>query len=125
VVVGLGLDLVEIDRVERSLERWGDRLIAKLMDGPEAARLPPPGPARALALALAITGKEAGSKALGTGWSRGVFWRHVVVEPGPQPRVTLLARAREVARSLGSHGETRARFERRGALVFGEVRLLA
>ena len=125
VVVGVGLDLVELDRVERSLARWGDRLVAKLMDAPEAGRLPPSGTERVLALALAITGKEAAAKALGTGWSRGVFWRHVVVEPGPPARLTLLGRAAQVARSLGSDGSTRARFERRGALVLGEVRLLA
>jgi holo-[acyl-carrier protein] synthase len=125
VVVGLGLDLVELDRVERSLLRWGDRLIAKLMDAPEARGLPPPGAERVLALALAITGKEAAAKALGTGWSRGVFWRHVVVAAGPPARVTLVARAAEVARSRGSAGETQARFERRGTLVLGEVRLLA
>ena len=69
MVVGLGLDLVELPRVERSLARWGDRLIGKLMDEPEARRLPPPGPERVLALALAITGKEAASKAIGTGWT--------------------------------------------------------
>lgn len=125
MVVGLGLDLVELERVERSLARWGDRLIAKLMDEPEARRLPPPGPDRVLALALAITGKEAAAKALGTGWSLGVFWRHVVVDAGPSPKVTLLARAAEVARSRGSDGQTRARFEVRGELVLGEVRLLA
>jgi holo-[acyl-carrier protein] synthase len=125
VVVGLGLDLVELPRVERSLARWGDRLIAKLMDEPEARRLPPPGPERVLALALAITGKEAAAKAIGTGWSRGVFWRHVIVDPGPPPEVSLVARAAEIARTLGSRGTTSARFERRGALVLGEVRLLA
>jgi holo-[acyl-carrier protein] synthase len=125
VVVGLGLDLVELPRVERSLARWGDRLIAKLMDEREARRLPPPGPERVLALALAITGKEAAAKAIGTGWSRGVFWRHVIVDPGPPARVTLVARAAEIARALGSRGLTAARFERRGTLVLGEVRLLA
>jgi holo-[acyl-carrier protein] synthase len=125
VVVGVGLDLVELERVERALARWGDRLIAKLMDEPESRRLPPPGPDRVLAMALAITGKEAAAKAIGTGWSRGVFWRHVVVDPGPPPRLTLVARAAEVARSLGSQGSTRARFERRGTLVLGEVWLLA
>ena len=46
-VVGLGIDLVELDRVQSSLDRWGGRLIAKLMDLPEASDLPPPGPERA------------------------------------------------------------------------------
>ena len=39
-MLGLGVDLVELDRVESSLQRWGDRLVAKLMDPTEAARLP-------------------------------------------------------------------------------------
>ena len=84
-VVGLGVDLVEWARVARSLERWGDRFVAKLMDPEEAERLPPGGEPRVLALALAVAGKEAASKALGTGWSQGVRWRDVVVDLGPPP----------------------------------------
>jgi holo-[acyl-carrier protein] synthase len=125
VVVGLGLDLVELDRVARALERWGERLIAKLMDEPESRRLPAGSAARVRALALAIAGKEAASKAIGTGWSRGVFWRDVVVEPGPPAGVTLRRRAAEVARALGSDGRTRTHFEVRENLVLCEVRLLA
>lgn len=125
MVVGLGLDLVELDRVARALDRWGERLIAKLMDEPESRRLPAGNPARARALALAIAGKEAASKAIGTGWSRGVFWRDVVVEPGPPASVTLRRRAADVARTLGSNGRTRTHLEVRGNLVLCEVRLLA
>jgi holo-[acyl-carrier protein] synthase len=125
MVVGLGVDLVEWARVAKSLERWGDRFVAKLMDPDEAARLPAAGESRVLALALAVAGKEATSKALGTGWSRGVRWRDVVVEPGPPPRVTLLARAAEVARSLGSTGRAQVTLEIRGGLALGEVRLLS
>jgi holo-[acyl-carrier protein] synthase len=125
VVVGVGLDLVELDRVARILERWGERLVGKLMDEPESRRLPAASAARVRALALAIAGKEAASKALGTGWSQGVSWRQVVVEPGPPARVTLLRRAAEMALSLGSDGRTRARLEVRGNLVLGEVWLLA
>jgi holo-[acyl-carrier protein] synthase len=125
VVVGVGLDLVELDRVERALERWGERLVAKLMDGPEAVRLPADGAGRARALALAIAGQEAAAKAIGTGWSRGVFWRDVIVEPGPPAAVTLRRRAAEVARGLGSRGRTRTHLEVRGNLVLGEVWLLA
>jgi holo-[acyl-carrier protein] synthase len=125
VIVGVGLDLVELDRVARSLARWGDRLVAKIMDEAEARRLPAAALPRARAVALAIAGKEAASKAIGTGWSRGVFWRDVVVEPGPPASVTLLRGAAAVARSLGSDGATRTHLEVRGNLVLGEVRLLA
>lgn len=124
-VVGLGVDLVEIDRVTRALERWGARLVARLMDPEEAARLPPAGPERSLALARAIAGKEAASKAVGTGWSRGVRWRDVVLDPGPPPSVRLLGRAADVARGLGSGGRSRLSLEVRGGLIVAEVRLLA
>jgi holo-[acyl-carrier protein] synthase len=99
--------------------------VRRLLSEDEAAALPAHSPARAVALALAIAGKEAASKALGTGWSGGVRWRDVVVEPGPPPRVRLTGRAAEVARALGSSGATRARLERRGGLVLGEVWLLS
>ena len=125
MVVGLGVDLVEIDRVGRALGRWGARLVQKLMDPPEAAALPETGPERVLALACAIAGKEAASKAIGTGWSRGVRWRDVVVVAGPPPSVRLLGRAAETARARGSTGRAELSFEVRDALVLGEVWLLS
>jgi holo-[acyl-carrier protein] synthase len=124
VVIGVGIDLVEVDRVGESLARWGDRLVEKLMDPPEAGALPTDPEGRGLAVALAIAGKEAVSKALGTGWSRGVQWRHVVVTAAP-PAARLLGRAADVARSLGSDGAGHLDFDRRGNLVVAEYRLLS
>lgn len=121
-VVGLGIDLVETSRVRASLERWGDRLVRKLMGPEEAARLPLAGEARVLWLAHAIAAKEAASKALGTGWSRGVRWRDVVLLAGPAVRLDAHAALRALA--LGSNGATRTYIEDRGDLVLGEVRLL-
>ena len=120
--MGLGVDLVELDRVQGSLARWGDRLVAKLMDPPEAALLPAPRGERVRAVALAIAAKEAASKAIGTGWSRGVRWRDVVLE-GDSLR--LVGRAAEVAAGLGSSGRCRLRLEVRANLVLAEVRLLS
>src|SRR5260370_12694935 len=125
MVVGLGIDLVELPRVARALERWGERLVGKLMDQGEADRLPRSREERTVALALAIAGKEATSKALGTGWSWGVRWRDVVVELGPSPAVRLPARTAAAARRLGSDGRTRATLEVRGPLPLGQVWLLA
>ena len=125
MVVGLGVDLVELDRVTRALDRWGARLVEKLMDAEEAGRLPPAGAERARALALAIAGKEAASKALGTGWSRGVRWRDVDVRLSPEPGVGLRGGAAARARALGSSGRTWARLELRDELAVGEVRLLS
>jgi len=124
MVIGIGLDLVETARVARALERFGDRFVGKLMDPEEASALPGPLPERAVALALAVAGKEAASKALGTGWSRGVRWRDVVVSVGPEAAVRLDGRAAEVARELGSSGRGRARLEIRGPLAVGEFWLL-
>jgi holo-[acyl-carrier protein] synthase len=125
MVIGLGVDLTELDRVRAALSRWGDRLVARLMDPPEAAALPAQAPQRVEALALAIAGKEAASKALGTGWTRGVRWRDVSVALGPPPQVALRARAAERARSLGSSGRGELRLEIRGNLVLAEFRLLS
>lgn len=123
-VVGLGVDLVELSRVRAALERWGDRLVRKLMDAEEADRLPREAAARALHVARAIAAKEAASKAIGTGWSRGVRWRDVVLLAGDIPQVRLLGRALHFARARGSAGATETRLEERGDLVLGEVLLL-
>jgi holo-[acyl-carrier protein] synthase len=124
MVVGLGVDLVELDRVAEMIERWGDRLIEKLMGPVEAQALPGSGPARSLAVARAIAGKEAASKALGTGWSHGVQWRHVVVDPR-SPEVRLEGRAAAVARARGARQLGPLELETRGNLVIAEFRLLS
>jgi holo-[acyl-carrier protein] synthase len=121
MVIGIGLDLVDTARVARALERF----VRKLMDPEESSALPARGEARARALALAIAGKEAASKALGTGWSQGVRWRDVVVEVAPGPAVRLDGRAGEVARRLGSSGRGRLRLEVRAELALGEFWLLS
>jgi holo-[acyl-carrier protein] synthase len=125
VVVGIGLDLVEVERVERMLARYGERFVRKLMDPDEAALLPLAPAERAHALALAVAGKEAVSKALGTGWGGGVRWRDVVVASAPLPDVRLRGEAAAAARRLGSSGRTRTRLERRDSLAIGEVWLLS
>ena len=125
MVVGLGVDLVELSRVAKALDRWGSRFVGKLMDAEEAGRLPDAAAERAQALALAIAGKEAASKALGTGWSRGVRWRDVEVRLRPEPAVGLRGGAAARARALGSSGRTWARLELRDELAVGEVRLLS
>ncbi len=94
------------------------------MDPDESDRLPAAGSARVRALALAIAGKEAASKALGTGWSQGVRWRDVVVTREPKPAVRLRggpprwlgSEAREAEPGPGSRIE--------GPLAIGEVWLL-
>jgi holo-[acyl-carrier protein] synthase len=125
VVIGIGLDLVEIARVERLLALYGERFVLKIMDADEAAALPREPAARAVSLARAVAGKEAASKALGTGWSQGVHWRDVVVAGAREGEVRLQGGAAAAAQRIGSDGRTRARFEQRDALAIGEVWLLA
>jgi holo-[acyl-carrier protein] synthase len=125
VVIGIGLDLVEIARVEQALLRFGERFVRRLMDEEEAARLPGDPAARSLAVALAVAGKEAASKALGTGWTNGVAWRQVIVAPGPPSAITLSGRAAAMARARGSSGRVRARVYRDGDLAVAEALLVS
>ena len=125
MVIGIGLDLVETERVVRLLERYGDRFVRKLMDPGEAGALPEAVPERARRLALAVAAKEAASKALGTGWSHGVRWRDVVVSTEPGTAIRLAGRAAEVAGERGSTGRTRVRLEIAGRYAIGEVWLLS
>ncbi|MFZ2099549.1 MAG: holo-ACP synthase [Oricola sp.] len=90
MIVGLGSDLIDIRRVERSLERFGDRFIERIFTDIERAksegrRL------RAASYAKRFAAKEACAKALGTGLARGVFWRDmgVVNLPGGKPTMHL------------------------------------
>lgn len=123
MIVGLGIDLVEVDRVERAVGRWGHAFLARIMDPEEIASLPPGQPAAAVADAVAV--KEAVSKAIGTGWSRGVRWRDVVVSHGDPPAARLDGAALAFARRLGSSGATEVRIEHPPGLVLATVRLLA
>ncbi|HEY3122198.1 MAG TPA: 4'-phosphopantetheinyl transferase superfamily protein [Vicinamibacteria bacterium] len=124
LVIGVGIDLVELPRVKAILERWGDRVLDKVLAPEERESLPAAPAARAEALARAIALKEAASKAIGTGWSRGVRWRDVAVRLGPEPSIRLTGAAAAVARSLGANGGATASIEVRGPLVLGQVHLL-
>ena len=123
-VLGVGVDLVELDRVERALARWGRRMIDRLMAPPEAARLPAAEPERSRAFARAIAVKEAASKALGTGWTRGVAWRHVELDATGAPRALLHEAADRRARALGASAARVASLDGRDGLVIAEVWLV-
>ena len=123
MIVGLGIDLVELDRVEKVIGRWGGAFLARIMGPAEIAALPPGWSPAAVADAVAV--KEAVSKAIGTGWSGGVRWRDVVVAQGPRPAARLEGAALAVARRLGSSGATEVRIEHPPGLVIATVRLLA
>lgn len=106
MILGIGSDLCDIRRIERSLARFGERFTHRLFTAGERARsdrraAPSPSYARRFAA------KEACSKALGTGMRRGVFWRdmEVVNLPGGRPtmRLTGGALARLTAMTPSGH----------------------
>jgi holo-[acyl-carrier protein] synthase len=95
--LGLGSDLVDIRRIERTLERFGSRFTERVFTPQERARAE--GRAnRAATYAKRFAAKEACAKALGTGLSHGVFWRDMGVANAPSGRPTMLLRAGALAR---------------------------
>ena len=90
MIVGIGSDLIDIRRIERSLERFGPRFTERVFTDVERARSDRRR-MRAASYAKRFAAKEACAKALGTGLSRGVFWRDmgVVNLPGGRPTMAL------------------------------------
>ncbi|MGC4025236.1 MAG: holo-ACP synthase [Mesorhizobium sp.] len=90
MIIGIGSDLIDIRRVEKTLERHGERFIARVFTDIEKARSERRAQ-RAASYAKRFAAKEACSKALGTGLSDGVFWRDmgVVNLPGGKPTMKL------------------------------------
>lgn len=102
MIVGLGLDLVEVARVRKLRERRGESFLRRVFTDDEARacleRADPDSP-----LAARFAAKEAGMKALGTGWAQGVGWRdvEVVSAPGTAPRLRFHGEAAARAAALG------------------------
>jgi len=90
MILGIGSDLIDITRIDRALERFGDRFIQRVFTDVER-RKSEARANRAASFARRFAAKEACAKALGTGMSRGVFWRDmgVVNMPGGQPTLAL------------------------------------
>ncbi len=92
MILGLGSDLCDIRRIERSLARFGPRFTARLFTQEEQAKADRrPARARAGTYAKRFAAKEACAKALGTGMAKGVFWTDLAITnlPGGQPTLTL------------------------------------
>ncbi len=91
MILGIGSDIIDIRRIERSLVRFGDRFTLRLYTELERARAERRPHERAASYAKRFAAKEACSKALGTGLKRGVFWRDMGVAnlPSGQPTMAL------------------------------------
>jgi holo-[acyl-carrier protein] synthase len=90
MIIGLGSDLIDIRRIEKTMERHGDRFIQRIYTNVEQAKSDKR-MQRAASYAKRFAAKEACSKALGTGLRKGVFWRDmgVVNLPGGKPSMKL------------------------------------
>ncbi len=88
MILGVGSDLIDIRRIERTLDRFGARFLERVFT--ETERLKSDGRAnRAASYARRFAAKEACSKALGTGLRAGVFWRDLGVVNLPSGRPTM------------------------------------
>ena len=105
MILGLGNDLIDIRRIEKTLERYGGRFTARVFTEierrkSEGRRL------RAASYAKRFAAKEACAKALGTGLSRGVYWRDmgVVNLPSGRPTMRLTGGAAKVLQEMTPDG---------------------
>ena len=108
MILGLGSDLIDITRVARSIERFGDRFINRCFTDVEKARAARRPLIAAASYAKRFAAKEACAKALGTGMRAGVFWRDmgVVNLPGGRPTMVLTGGALERLKAITPPGMT-------------------
>lgn len=90
MIIGLGSDLIDIRRIERVIEQFGDRFLDRIFTQAERSKCDRRAN-RAASYARRFAAKEACSKALGTGFRRGIFWRDlgVINLPSGQPTMRL------------------------------------
>ena len=102
MVLGIGTDLIEIERVEASIQRFGERFLHRVFTSGEIAYCQRKRHA-AESFAARFAAKEATAKALGTGISRGIGWKEIEVRraPGERPTLHLAGRAAERAAAMG------------------------
>jgi len=103
MIVGTGVDIAEVARIRESIGRYGERFLRRIFTEGEI-RYCESKASRFQSYAARFAAKEAGMKALGTGWSRGVRWRDIeVVRPrGQRPTLQFHGQAGEIANRLGT-----------------------
>jgi holo-[acyl-carrier protein] synthase len=101
VIVGTGVDLAEVDRVEAAIRRFGSRFLQRIYTPREIAYADRKAN-RFERYAARFAAKEAGMKAIGTGWHHGVRWLdfEVVNLPSGRPTLLLSGKAAEFAAKL-------------------------
>ena len=101
MIQGVGTDILAIQHIERTIERFGERFLMRIYAEEERARAARR-PRQANMLAMCFAAKEACSKALGTGLGQGVFWHDMAVVhlPSGKPTMRLSGGARERLRAM-------------------------
>jgi holo-[acyl-carrier protein] synthase len=107
MILGIGNDLIDIRRIEHTLERYGERFLDRVFTDVER-RKSDRRSQRAASYAKRFAAKEACAKALGTGLNQGVYWRDmgVVNLPGGQPTMQLTGGALERLKRITPPGMT-------------------
>ena len=105
-IIGIGNDLCDIRRIEKSLERFGDRFVQRVFTDVEQAKAARRPYTRAGTLAKRFAAKEAFSKAVGTGFRRGVYMKDIGVVnlPSGEPTLELTGGARARLDALAPEG---------------------
>ena len=106
MILGVGTDMIEIRRIESSIDQFGERFLRRVFTSGEIDYCQRKKKHAAESFAARFAAKEAGAKALGTGISRGVAWKEIEVrrEPSGRPTLHFTGRARELADQLGITG---------------------
>lgn len=99
MIRSVGVDLVEVDRVQKAVERWGDRFLRRVYTEAEIDYCFHKGE-KYRSLAARFAAKEAVMKVFGTGWKHGVRWAdiEVVRRPGAAPEIVLNGQSRVLGR---------------------------
>jgi len=102
MIVGTGIDIAEVPRVAEAIERYGQRFLQRIFTEGEI-RYCESKANRVERYAARFAAKEAGMKALGTGWNHGVRWRDIEVrrQPGGRPTLEFHGKAGEFANNMG------------------------
>jgi len=102
MIVGTGVDLAEVDRIRESIERFGEKFLKRIYTEREIAYVERKAN-KYERYAARFAAKEAGMKAIGTGWRKGVRWQdfEVVNLPSGRPTLKLHGVAAEFAARLG------------------------
>lgn len=103
MIVGSGIDIAEVPRIAEAIERHGQRFLRRVFTEGEIAYCDSKAN-RIERFAARFAAKEAGMKAIGTGWNHGVRWKDIEVcrQPGGRPTLAFHGKAAEFAAKLGT-----------------------